>query len=138
MASVLWTYEDEKSNTSNVILCPAERSNFWYKLLMLTKIIKQNYMVKEDAENFYEFHFSLLVYSSFLFAFVYQSFVKLDWLNFSNSLFLGEVSCSYNRLWEFSVTKVIYYKDVFANSFCSPTFRSSNSLVVEPFLRSSQ
>ena len=56
---------------------------------------------------------------------------------FSNSLFLREVTCSYNRLWEFSVTKLICFKDVFVNSFCSPTFRSSNSLAVEPFLRSS-
>ena len=36
MASFLWTFEDEKCNTSNVILCPAELPNFWYKLLMLT------------------------------------------------------------------------------------------------------
>ena len=53
----------------------------------------------------------------------------------SKSLYLREVACCYNRLWEFSVTKPVYYKDVFVNSFCSSTFRSANSLVVEPFLR---
>ena len=55
----------------------------------------------------------------------------------SNSLFLRELTFCYNRLWEFSVTKLICYKDVFVNSFCSSTFRSANSLVVEPFLESS-
>ena len=40
MASLLWTFEEEKWNTNNVILCLAELQNFWYKLLMLTKIIK--------------------------------------------------------------------------------------------------
>ena len=40
MASLLWTFEEEKCNTSNIILCPAELPNFWHKLLMLTKIIK--------------------------------------------------------------------------------------------------
>ena len=34
---------------------------------MLTKIIKWNDMVKEDVEDFYEFHFSLLFYSRFSF-----------------------------------------------------------------------
>ena len=37
IAIVLWTYEDEKFNTSDVILCPVELSNFRYKLLMLKK-----------------------------------------------------------------------------------------------------
>ena len=131
MASLLWTYEDGKSNTSNVILCPAELSNFWYKLLMLAKIIKQNDIIKEDVISAY----------CFTQTFYLHSFINRLWnwtgRIFPNSLFLGEVTCSYNRLWEFSVTKSICYKDVFANSFCSPTFRSSNSLVVEPFLRSS-
>ena len=40
MASLLWTHQAEKFNNSNVILCQAELSNFWYKLLMLTEIIK--------------------------------------------------------------------------------------------------
>ena len=40
MASLLWTYEDEKLNTTTVILCPPKLSNFWQKLLMLSKIIK--------------------------------------------------------------------------------------------------
>ena len=45
MASLLWTHQAEKFNTSNVILCQAELSNFCYKLLMLTEIIKWNDMV---------------------------------------------------------------------------------------------
>ena len=40
MASLLWTHQAEKFNISNVILCPAELSNLWYKLLMVTEIIK--------------------------------------------------------------------------------------------------
>ena len=65
-----------------------------------------------------------------------QEFVK-KWTGriVSNSLFLREVTCCYKRLWEFSVTKPICYKDVFVNSFCSPTSRLANSLVVEPVLR---
>ena len=43
MASLLWTYQAEKFNTSSVILCQADLSNFWYKLL--TEIIKYNEMV---------------------------------------------------------------------------------------------
>ena len=63
MANLLWTYEDEESNTSNVISCPAELSNFLYKLLMLTKIIKLNYMVKKDVEHFHfiSFQFTVLL-----------------------------------------------------------------------------
>ena len=101
---------------------------------MLTKIIKWNDMVKEDVEDFYEFHFSLLFYShAFHSHDICQEFVKM-WTGriVSNSLFLREVTCCYKRLWEFSVTKPICYKDVFVSSFCSPTF--ANSLVVEPVL----
>ena len=49
MANTLWTYEDE---IEQCYLCPAEISNFWCKLLMLTKIIKSNDMVKEDVEDY--------------------------------------------------------------------------------------
>ena len=45
LASLLWTHQAKKFNTSNVILRPAELSNFWYKLLMLTEIITYNDMV---------------------------------------------------------------------------------------------
>ena len=115
MASLLWTHEDENFNISNVILSPAELFDVWYKLLMLTKIIKENDMVKEDVEDFYEFHFSLLFYClTVLLLTVFhshdicQQFVK-KWTGriVSNSLFFREVTCCYNRLWEFSVTYVI-------------------------------
>ena len=66
---------------------------------------------------------------------IYQEFVK-KWAGriISNSLFLREVTCCYNRLWEFSTTKPICYKDVFVNSFCSTTSTLVNSLIVEPCL----
>ena len=46
-------------------------------------------MVKEDVENFYKFHFSLLFYSNFLFTFIYQSFVKVNWQTFFEFLVLA-------------------------------------------------
>ena len=56
--------------------------NFWYKLLMLTKIIKQNDIVKEVVEDFYEFHFSLLFYLKFLFTWHLSiAFEKVNWQN---------------------------------------------------------
>ena len=79
MTSLLWTFEEEKSNTSNVLLCPAELPNFWYKILMTTKIIEQNDVVKEDVEKFYEFHLSLLSYSYF--SFTWYLFEKVNWQN---------------------------------------------------------
>ena len=105
-----------KCNTSNVILCPAELPNFWYKLLMLTM----------SAYCFtHAFHSHGIC----------QEFEK-KWTGriVSNSLLLQEVTCCYKRLWKFSVTEPLCYKDVFVNSFCSPTFRLANSLVVEPFI----
>ena len=102
---------------------------------MLTKIIKWNDMVKEDVEDFYEFHFGLLFYShAFHSHDICQDFgKKRNGRIVSNSLILREVICCYKRLWEFFFTKPICYKDVFVNSFCSPTF--ANSLVVERVLR---
>ena len=114
MVSLFWTFEDEKCNTSNVTLCPVEFPNFWYKLLMLTM-------------------------SPYCFTHVFQSndicqeFEKKFGRIVLNSLLL-EVTCCCKRLWEFSVTEPLCYKDVFVNSFCSPTFRLANSLVLEPFL----
>ena len=116
MVNLLWTFEDEKCNTSNVILFPAEFPHFWYKLLMLTM----------SAYCFtHAFHSHGIC----------QEFEK-KWTGriVSNSLLLQEVTCCYKRLWKFSVTEPLCYKDVFVNSFCSPTFRLANSLVLEPFL----
>ena len=42
----------------------------------------------------------------------------------SNSLFLREATCCYNRLWKFFVTKPINYKDVFVNSFFNSVYSS--------------
>ena len=135
MTSLLWIFKEEKCNTSNVILCPPELANFWYKLVMLVKIPKQNDIVKENVEDVYEFHFGSLFYSRFSFTW-HLSRVCEKWTAriVSNSLFLREVICCYKTLWEFSVTKPICHKDVFVNSFCYPTFRLTNSLVVELFL----
>ena len=51
LASLLWTHEAKKFNTSNFILRPAELSNFWYKPLMLTEIITYNDMVNSAYFN---------------------------------------------------------------------------------------
>ena len=120
MASLLWTHQAEKLNTSNVILCPAELSNFWYKLFMLTKIIKWNDMVNLAYYLTQAFHSHEICL-----------WVVKKWTGkiVSNSLFLQEFASCYDRLWEFSVTKPISYKDVFFKSFCSPTFRLTSSLV---------
>ena len=84
-----WTYEDEKFNTSRVILCSAELSNFLYKLLTLTKINKKHYMVKEDIEDFYEFHFSFLFYSSFSLTWpLSRVYEKVNWQNCFEFLFI--------------------------------------------------
>ena len=143
-ASLLWTYEDEKFNTSNVMQCPAQLSNSTNNTnftsnknfyLMLTKIIKENDIVKENAEDFYGFLFSLLFYSYFSFTWhlsILQFVKKWTGSIVSNSLFLQEVIRCYERLWEFFVTKPISYKYVFVNSSCSASFRHGNS--VEPFL----
>ena len=84
---------------------------------MLTKIIKQNDIVKEDVEDFYEFHFSLLSYLKFLFAWHLSiAFEKVTGRIVSNSLFLWEVTRFYNRLWGFSASKPTCFKDVFDNT----------------------
>ena len=49
----------------------------------------------------------------------------------SNSLFLQGVIDFYNRLSGFSVTKTVFYKDVFVNNFCYPALRLMNFLVVD-------
>ena len=49
----------------------------------------------------------------------------------SNSLFLQGVIDFYNRLSGFSVTKPVFYKDVFVNNFCYPALRLMNFLVVD-------
>ena len=93
-------------------------------------------MVKEDVEDLYEFHFSLLFYSRFSFTW---HLPRVWWKSELAELFRIPCSCRrslccYKRLWELSVTKPVYYKDVFVNSFRSPTFRLANYLVVEPVL----
>ena len=112
--------------TCNVIFCPAELSNFWW---WYDKWFGQG---RRRRLLWVSFQLSVLLK---LFIHICQEFVK-KWTHriVSNSLFLREVTCSYNRQWEFSVTKPICYKDVFVNSFCSPAFRFANSFVVEPFL----
>ena len=82
--------------------------NFWYELLMLTKNIKWNDMVHSAYCFIQVFHSHNIC----------QEFVK-KWTDkiVSNSLLLWEFTCCYNRLWEFSVTKPICYKDVFVRSF---------------------
>ena len=68
MASFFWTHQAEKFNASNVILCLAELSNFSYKLLMLTEIIKWNGQS------------SLLFYSSFSFTWHFSRvYEKVNW-----------------------------------------------------------
>ena len=88
-------------------------------------------MVKEDVEDFYEFRFSLLFYSRF-------TFTWHLWKSELADLFRIPCSCRRSLViikgCENFVTKPICYKDVFVNSFCSPTSRLANSLVVEPVL----
>ena len=92
-------------------------------------------MVKENVEDFTEFHFSLLLYSSFLFTWDLPIVCeKGNWQKCFKFLVLGGGNSLIYRLWKFSVTKPIGYKDVFVNNFCSLTFRLGNALVVEPFL----
>ena len=80
-------------------------SNFWYKLLMLTKNIKYNDMVKEDVEGFCEFHLSLLFCSNFLFTWHLPiACEKVNWQNCFKFLIL-EIGHSLFRLWGFSATK---------------------------------
>ena len=106
------------------------------QLLIQTLNVNKNYQIKRYGQG----RCRRLLWISFqltvLFTlFIHMTFVK-KWTGriVSNSLLLREVTCCYKRLWEFSVTKPICYKDVFANSFCSPTSRLTNSLVVEPVL----
>ena len=106
------------------------------QLLIQTLNVNKNYQIKRYGQG----RRRRLLWISFqvtvLFTlFIHMTFVK-KWTGriVSNSLLLQEVTCCYKRLWEFSVTKPICYKDVFDNSFCSPTSRLTNSLVVEPVL----
>ena len=90
-------------------------------------------MVKEDIEDFYEFHFSLLFHWSFLLFTWHLPVVVEKWTDkiVWNSLFLQEVTHFYNTLLGFSATKPICYKDVFFSNFCYPSSRLGNSLVVD-------
>ena len=108
------------------------------QLLTQTLNVNKNYQMKRYGQGrrrrllWISFQLTVL-----LTLFIHMTFAKSlvkKWTGriVSNSLFLREVTCCYKRLWEFSVTKPICYKDVFVNSFCSPTF--ANSLVVEPVL----
>ena len=87
-------------------------------------------MVKKDVEYFCEFHFNLLFYSSFSFRWHLSRVVK------SEETELFQLPCSCGRTLVFIIgceNKPKCYKDVLVNSFCSPTSRLANSLVVEPF-----
>ena len=87
-------------------------------------------MVKKDVEDFCEFHFSLLFYSSFSFRWHLSRVVK------SEVTELFQLPCSCGRTLVFIIgceNKPICYKDVLVNSFYSPTFILENSLVAEPF-----
>ena len=108
------------------------------QLLIQTLNVNKNYQIKRYGQGrrrrllWISFQLTVL-----LTLFIHMTFAKSlvkKWTGriVSNSLFLREATCCYKRLWEFSVTKPICYKDVFVNSFCSPTF--ANSLVVEPVL----
>ena len=96
-----------------------------FQLLIQTLNANRNYQIKWYGQ------FSLLFYSSFSFTWhLSRVCEKVNWKIVSNSLFLLEFTCC-NRLWEFSVIKPLCYKDVFVNSFCSPTFKLANSLLVK-------
>ena len=110
------------------------------QLLIQTLNVNKNYQIKRYGQGrrrrplWISFQLTVL-----LTLFIHMTFAKSlvkKWTGriVSNSLFLREVTCCYKRLREFSVTKPICYKDVFVNSFCSPTSRLANSLVVEPVL----
>ena len=77
-------------------------------------------MVKDDLEDFYEFHSACCFTQPLHSPDNCQEFVK-KWTGgiVSNSLFLPGVNCCYNRLWEFSVTKPIRYKDALLTVFFS-------------------
>ena len=100
------------------------------QLLIQTLNVNKNYQIKRYGQGrrrrllWISFQLTVLL-SNFSFRWHLPRIV-------SNSLILREVTCSCKRLWEFFVTKPICYKDVFVNSFCSPTF--ANSLDVEPVL----
>ena len=80
MASLLWTYEDEKFILAMLSFVQQNSPIFDDDMI--------NDLVKEDVEDFYEFHFSLVFYSSFSF-----TFVKSLWKSELTELFRIPCSC---------------------------------------------
>ena len=131
MASLLWTYEDKKFNTINVILCPAGLSN---SLSFDTNsYVNKNYQIKWYGQG----RRRRLLWISFQLTVLLKLFIHRTFVN--NSLWKRELAelfripCFWERsLVIISVTKPIWYRDAFVKIFCSPTFRLGNSLVIEP------
>ena len=118
MASLLWTYEDEKFNTFHVILSMFYRT---LQFLIQTLNVNKNYQIKSYGQG----RRRRLLWISFQLAVLFKLFIhmrfakslwKIEQAVVSNSLFLREVTCCYNRLWELSVAKPASYKDVFVNN----------------------
>ena len=106
------------------------------QLLIQTLNVNKNYQMERYGQGrrrwFLWISYQLTV---LLTLFIHMTFVKKRTGRIaSNFLFLRQITYCYKRLWEFSVTKPICYKDIFVNSFCSPTFRLANPLVVETVL----
>ena len=133
----LW--KGKKNNTSNVILrlaglsnSPTFDTNFFN--------VNKKYQIKWCCQG----RHGRLLWNSFQLTVLFKLFIHITFINslwkkelaelFQIPCSLQVVTCCYNRLWEFSVTKPICYKDVFVNSFCFPEFRHGNYLVAEPFI----
>ena len=133
----LW--KGKKFNTSNVILSltglsnsPTFDTNFFN--------VNKKYQIKWCCQG----RHGRLLWNSFQLTVLFKLFIHITFINslwkkelaelFQIPCSLQVVTCCYNRLWEFSVTKPICCKDVFVNSFCFPEFRHGNYLVVEPFI----
>ena len=109
------------------------------QLLIETLNVKKNYQIKwYGQERRRGIKWISLQFTVLLKLFIHIAFANSLWKNELVELFQIPFSCRgslvVNRLWEFSVTKPTCYTNVFVNSFCSPTCRPWNSLVIKPFL----
>ena len=125
MECLLWTNEDYLLSSRTL------------QLLIQSLNINKNYQMKWNGQGrrrrLLWFSFQLTILHKL---FIHMTFIKSLWKSELAVLFRipcswREVTCYYNRLWEFSATKPMCYKDVFVNSFCSTTSTLVNSLIVE-------
>ena len=134
-ASLLWTYEDEKLDASNVILCSAELP----QLLIQTLNVDKNYKIKWYGQG----RRRRLLWISFQLAVSLKIFIQMA---FSRSLLKSGLA-ELLRIPYFcrrSLVLIIGCKDflslnlyvirMYLSIVFPPTCRLENSFVVEPFL----